>query len=326
MLAEVRDEANAWVESLGLFEPAQLKKFNACDFNHLAALIGPLKSKEHLRITCDLMSFYFAFDEYTDVANKVEATKIANDVMDAFRRREATIPSSQGKITTMAQQFIQRTLSVVGEDPPAVERFISDFDDYTKSIILEAEDRAAGRLRTVNDYLILRRDTCGAKPTFSFFALGLNIPDAVFDNPLMISLIENATDLVAITNDMHSYRLERARGLDGHNIVTAIMEEYKIDLQQALYWLSGYASSTISNFLNNSRSLPSWGEKTDRAVRLYIDLVARCVRGYDTGSYETTRYYGADGLKVQERRKITLLPPDSGYITRQELELEVMVA
>ena len=89
---------------------------------------------------------------------------------------------------------------MVGKDVPALERFISDFDAYTKSIILEAEDRVAGHLRTVNDYMILRRDTCGAKPTFSFFGLGLNIPNTVFDNPLMMSLIENATDLIAITN------------------------------------------------------------------------------------------------------------------------------
>ena len=81
-----------------------------------------------------------------------------------------------------------------------MERFISDFDAYTKSIILEAEDRVAGHQRTVNDYMILRRDTCGAKPTFSFFGLGLNIPNAVFDNPNMISLIDNAADLSAIAN------------------------------------------------------------------------------------------------------------------------------
>ena len=239
-------------------------------------------------------------------------------------------------------RFFQRTVSVVGEDLPAIERFISDFDAYTKSIIVEAEDRVAGHQRTVNDYLTLRRDTCGAKPTFSFFALGLNIPDEVFEHPLMISLIENATDLIAVTNvsrldriqvnailienlkDMHSYRLERSRGLDGHNVVTAIMEEYHIDLQQALYWLSGYASKTISNFLANSRALPSWGERIDGAVKVYIDLVARCVRGYDTWSYETNRYYGKDGLKVQERRTITLLPPSSGYISREKLELEVV--
>ena len=100
-------------------------------------------------------------------------------------------------------RFFQRTVSVVGEDHPAIERFISDFDAYTKSIIQEAEDRTTDHQRTVNDYIALRRDTCGAKPTFSFFALGLNIPNAVFDNPFMISLIENATDLIAITNVSH---------------------------------------------------------------------------------------------------------------------------
>ena len=50
------------------------------------------------------MNFYFAFDEYTDVANKTEATKIARDVMAAFRNREANIQLPHGKITTMAQQ------------------------------------------------------------------------------------------------------------------------------------------------------------------------------------------------------------------------------
>ena len=52
------------------------------------------------------MNFYFAFDEYTDVANKIEATKIANDVMAAFRNREANIQLPHGKITTMAQQWV----------------------------------------------------------------------------------------------------------------------------------------------------------------------------------------------------------------------------
>ena len=124
---------------------------------------------------------------------------------------------------------------------------------------------------------------------------------------------------------MHSYRLERSRGLDGHNVVTAIMEEYHLDLQQALYWLSGYSCSTISNFLANSRALPSWGERIDQAIKVYIDRVARCVRGYDAWSYETNRYYGDNGLKVQACRKITLLPPASGYINRQRLEQEVLV-
>ena len=52
------------------------------------------------------MNFYFAFDEYTDVSNKTEATKIANDVMTAFRDRDskASTQPHHGKISTMAQQ------------------------------------------------------------------------------------------------------------------------------------------------------------------------------------------------------------------------------
>ena len=84
-----------------------------------------------------------------------------------------------------------------------MEKFISDFDAYARSVILEAEDRVAGHQRTVNDYIVLRRDTCGAKSTFSFLGLGLHIPNEVFDDPLMISLIENAADLIAITNVSH---------------------------------------------------------------------------------------------------------------------------
>ena len=123
---------------------------------------------------------------------------------------------------------------------------------------------------------------------------------------------------------MHSYRLERSRGLDGHNIITAIMQEYHLDLQQALYWLSGYASKTISNFLTDIHALPSWGENIDQAIKVYIDRVARCVRGYDAWSYETNRYYGDNGLKVQKCRKITLLPPNSGYVTREQLKHELV--
>ena len=123
---------------------------------------------------------------------------------------------------------------------------------------------------------------------------------------------------------MHSYRLERSCRLAGHNILTVIMEEYHLDLQQALYWLSGYASKTIFNFLTSRQALPSWGEKVDRMITEYIDRVVRCVRGNDAWHYDTKRYYGDDGLKVEECRKMTLLPPaETGYITREQLELEI---
>jgi len=323
LLAEVDDEANAWVKSLALLEPAQLQKFYTYKFNLLAAHFGPLLNKDHLRVTCDLINLYFVIDEYTDIANKTEVGKIAKDIMDAFRQKKAS--ESQGKITRMAREFIQRTVSVFGKDDlPGIERFISGFDAYLKSVIVEAGDRATGNLRTVNDYIIVRRDTCAAKPTFSCLGLGLHIPNEVFENPFIVSLLENAADLILISNDLHSYRIELSRRLEGHNIITVVMEEHHLDLQQALYWISGYASKTNFNLLAAKRDLPSWGEKVDQAVTEYIDRVVRCVRGNDSWHYDTKRYYGDHGSKVQEGRKMTLLPPASvEYITRKQLELEV---
>ena len=129
--------------------------------------------------------------------------------------------------------------------------------------------------------------------------------------------------------DIHSYDFERSRGLDGHNIVTVVMEEYHLDLQQTLYWLSGYISRTISNFLSNRCGLPSWGEKIDKAVSVYIDLVGMCVRGSDAWSYETKRYYGEDGLNLQVCRKTTfqrLRASDCEFVTREQFELEAVGA
>ena len=86
------------------------------------------------------------------------------------------------------------------DDLPGIERFISGFDAYLKSVVVEAEDRVTNHIKTVNDYIIVRRDTCAAKPTFSCLGLGLHIPNEVFENPFIISLLENATDLILISN------------------------------------------------------------------------------------------------------------------------------
>lgn len=124
---------------------------------------------------------------------------------------------------------------------------------------------------------------------------------------------------------MHSYGLEHSRGLDGHNVITTIMSEYKVDLQGALYWLSGYAMKTISKFLSDRKKLPSWGDRVDAAVHEFFERVGRCVRGYDAWSYETNRYYGNLGTMIRETRRITLQPRDAAYITKEQLQISLLV-
>ena len=50
------------------------------------------------------MNLYFVIDEYTDIANETEASKIADDIMDAFRHKKASSSESHGKISRMARE------------------------------------------------------------------------------------------------------------------------------------------------------------------------------------------------------------------------------
>jgi len=228
-------------------------------------------------------------------------------------------------------RFIERTLSVVGADMVGVEIFVEEMCAFVCSVTEENKDRARGHVRNIEEYLFLRRKTCGARPTFYFLALGMNIPKHVFEHPTMRSLIDCATDLIAVINvsvlvllqspvvdcqlqDMHSYGLEVSTGLADHNILTIIMHEYRVDAQAAVWWLSGYAAKGVAQFKLDSQALPSWGPHVDNNIQEFVRMVAQCVKGSDAWSYETERYYGKKGGRIQRTRKVAL-PSRAGRLS-----------
>lgn len=85
-------------------------------------------------------------------------------------------------------------------DASCLKHYITGTADYVTSVIQEANDRANGRLRTVENYLVIRRDTCGAKPTFALIEFGLDIPEEVLFHPSVSKLTRGATDLIAVIN------------------------------------------------------------------------------------------------------------------------------
>lgn len=116
--------------------------------------------------------------------------------------------------------------------------------------------------------------------------------------------------------------LEEARGLDGHNIVTSVMRELKLDRAGALEWLQTYINNFVSTFLSDLERLPSWGEEIDKKVKTYIDGLGHWVRGNDDWSFESERYYGTRGLEVQKHRIVSLLPRQPlGFATAAKLVL-----
>lgn len=55
------------------------------------------------------MNFYFAFDEYTDLANADEAMQIARDVMYAFKHTDRPFDN---KLNEMSRQYVTFSISL----------------------------------------------------------------------------------------------------------------------------------------------------------------------------------------------------------------------
>ena len=81
-----------------------------------------------------------------------------------------------------------------------ISYFIKGFDIYMRSMIQEAEDRETKHVRTVNDYLQLRRETFGAQATMSFLSFGLGLPEQVLSHPVMQTVTLTAMNLLCIIN------------------------------------------------------------------------------------------------------------------------------
>jgi hypothetical protein len=69
----------------------------------------------------------------------------------------------------------------------------------------EAHDRAERRIRSLEDYMDLRRNTSGARPTVTLIEFGLDLPEFVTSHPTMASLREQAVDLIVLVNVSESY-------------------------------------------------------------------------------------------------------------------------
>ncbi len=123
---------------------------------------------------------------------------------------------------------------------------------------------------------------------------------------------------------MHSYVVEVARGIAFHNIVTSIMEEYKVDVPAAMEWLDSFGRYRVDTFLDGIEQLPSWGPEIDVNVQKYIKSVGYVIRGADAWSYESEKYWGKKGIEIQRSRLVTLLleakEVQEGLVSKEELE------
>ena len=77
---------------------------------------------------------------------------------------------------------------------------VESFTAYLESVVHQATDRDDNRFRTIDDYLELRRENIGARPSFVPMELDLELPDNVFYHPVIVELSVYIADLIILDN------------------------------------------------------------------------------------------------------------------------------
>jgi hypothetical protein len=84
--------------------------------------------------------------------------------------------------------------------PVAQERFITTFSEYVYAVIDEAFDRSKGNVRSIEEYLKLRRLTVGGYAMFLPVEAGLDVPNEVMAHPALEMLCALAVESLILTN------------------------------------------------------------------------------------------------------------------------------
>ncbi|EJD41581.1 hypothetical protein AURDEDRAFT_28815, partial [Auricularia subglabra TFB-10046 SS5] len=100
---------------------------------------------------------------------------------------------------------------------------------------------------------------------------------------------------------------EQSLGGDDHNIITILMKQESLSLEEAMLWVENQFARLTAQFLAANDALPSFGEE-DQVVAQYVMGVGTWVTANEYWSFECGRYFGTRGKEIQEHRIVELLP------------------
>ncbi|CCM04973.1 uncharacterized protein FIBRA_07171 [Fibroporia radiculosa] len=302
---EAATESSIWINSFKAVPDRKRAFFLQGGSELLCAYAYCYATRERLRTTCDFVNILFTVDEISDEQNGKDAHSTGRIFLNALRD-----PSwDDGSVlATMTKDFRSRLLQV--DVPACHRRFVKHCEDYVNAFAVEAELRERQEVLSLDAYMPLRRENSAVRFCFGLFGyvLGMDLPDEVYEHPVMVRMHLAAVDMVCWSNDLYSYNMEQAMGHTGNNIMTVLMNEKRCDLQTAADYVGVHFKTLMDSFLADKARLPSWGPKLDPVVAKFVMAMEKWVAGNCDWSFETQRYFGPACHEVKRTRVVRLYP------------------
>ncbi|EGN99094.1 hypothetical protein SERLA73DRAFT_108414 [Serpula lacrymans var. lacrymans S7.3] len=304
---EASAASRAWANQYGVFTDKKRAAFVQGCNELLCCRAYPYAGYEEFRTCCDFVNLLFVVDELSDAMDGKDARATCQLFLRAMVDPEY---QSDSILVKMTKEFRARMVSVT--KPRCFSRFLVHCANYVEAVSKEAELREKREVLSMQSYTHLRRENSAVRPCFALaeMALGLNLPDEVFDDPTFTNIYFAGVDMVCWSNDVYSYNMEQAMGHTGNNVVTVIMQDKGIDLQAAADEVGVIFGQCMRTWSAEQAKLPSWGKSVDADVGRYVEALGQWVVGNLEWSFETPRYFGAMHDEVLRTRLVTLKPQE----------------
>ncbi|EIM81486.1 terpenoid synthase [Stereum hirsutum FP-91666 SS1] len=298
----------SWFKSFHVYDEQKSREFlEAGKFDLYAALSFPDADLQHLE-TC-LAFFFWAFStddlsDEGDLQSKPEEVQVGVDISTSALSSHAPT-SLDFPYAAMLQSLFNRIKTTATKG--ASERFIQAFKDWSSSQVMQSRNRSKLLLPSVEDFILMRRNTIGAALVEAMieYSLDLDLPDYVFRDPVVIAMSEATTDIMTWPNDLCSFNKEQADG-DYQNLVCCLMAQYDLGLQDAVDRLVGMISTRVRDYITLKEQLPLFGAEVDTMLRKYHAALEHYVQGTIVWYYSSPRYFHGEQIIEKESTRIIL--------------------
>ncbi|KAH7344353.1 terpene synthase metal binding domain-containing protein [Pyrenochaeta sp. MPI-SDFR-AT-0127] len=314
-------ESEEWLAQICGFAPNMRKKVNACDFSWFISIAAPEAPADRLKTVCDWGNWVFPFDDMFDSGDLRTDLPTSQHVLDSLMANMLGNEFVSSKLPVVkAHDDIYRRLQE-GSSIGTQRRFACAMQNYTSGVAEHVEHFTTNHIPSLQEMLQTRQLSVGVAPLYHLveYAHGIQLPDEVFEHPVIQALERLGADFVILSNDILSYCKEEVSLLDHYRSqsedcpfnMTAACRLAGQSAQEAFDTLGALLEQRYIQWDQAIDRLPSWGTEVDVQVRRYVEGIQNIVQANISWSFRSKRYLGDKALEVRRTRKIDVMtnPP-----------------
>ncbi|KAJ7067946.1 isoprenoid synthase domain-containing protein [Mycena amicta] len=313
---ELNERFSHWVDAADFLSDSHKRAWKHAELPLLIARIFPEAPGVHLQTCLEYMMMFLILEQLTDApATSETSKKWAAEFVEAIQHADAPKSGKQG-LAAVLQHLGTKVIAAI--DSPYRQGYIQSNVLLAEGVVQEALDRERHedtKYLSQEAYMNTRRKSIGALP-FHYLNLWiwkLDIQEAVWSLPHIKQMVEAAVDLVALGNDIYSYRKEYLEDGAKHNFVTVAMHDPSTgiqvgDIQAAMDYTVNEFKNRLSWVEELKKTLPYFDEQPGLRPKLdrYVELMMDSVTGNIEWSVACRRYSLFADTAARKRGLITI--------------------